>query len=228
MEHESIIDSHELQQLRKTLNSVPGVSAVSQIELKAHLINCLSIEIIGIGKLRLQRLRVEDSSGLYEFYFNGLSETARNFFPPYPLFSPRIGSAGDLSKRIKDWEKEADWTALKLARGSQIIGLGILKRFSTDRPTSGLAVRQEFQKMKLGLLLQTIINEQANLLGLARVFATASPDNIASIGLHQKCGFRLTGKSIPHFIFNHGERVIDRNDVELVKEFTSAGSPDGF
>ena len=158
--------------------------------------------------------------------FNGLSETARNFFPPYPLFSPPVESVQELSKRIQDWKKESDWTVLKLARGGQIIGLGILKRFKTERPISGLAVREEYQKMKLGLLLQTIINEQAHLLGLAKLYAAASPDNVASVRLHKKCGFKLTGRLLPHFIYSHRERVIDRNDVEMVKEFASPESPE--
>jgi len=226
MEQGSIISNHEVQQLRETLDRLPGVAAVSEIRINAHLIECLWIETIALGKLKAQKLCVEDSLALYEFYFNGLSEAARNFFPPYPLFSPPVESAEELSRRIQNWKKETDWTVLKLARGEQIIGFGILKRFRSERPTSGLAVREEYQKMKLGLLLQSMINEQAHLLGVAKLFATASPDNVASVMLHKKCGFKLTGRFIPHFIYSHGKSVVDRDDVEMVKEFASPESPD--
>jgi RimJ/RimL family protein N-acetyltransferase len=162
---------------------------------------------------------MEDSAALFDFYFRGLSEESRDFFPPYPLFSPPLSSVEELVTRIRDWQKEDDWTVLKLVKDEQIIGMGLLKRYQTERPVSGLAVREEFQKVGLGLLLQTIINEQARLLGLRKLYATLAQENIASLRVHEKCGFKQTGKLVPHFGYKDGSKVVDRQDIEMVREF---------
>ncbi len=94
-----------------------------------------------------------------------------------------------------------------------------LKRWSTERPPSGLAVREGFRNSGLGFLLQTIVNEQALLLGLERVCATVAPDNMASLKVHEKCGFRKTGRMVPHYAYKDGVQVLERHDVEMIKEF---------
>ena len=118
-----------------------------------------------------------------------------------------------------EWEKEDDWTFLKLVKDEQIIGVCLLKRYKTERPTNGLAVRDEFQNMGLGFLLQTIVNEQARLLKLKKIYATTTQDNIASLRVHKKCGFKQTGRLVPHFGYKNGTKVIDRYDIEMVIEF---------
>ena len=35
-----------------------------------------------------------------------------------------------------------------LERGDEVIGISLLKRFDTERPVSGLAVRERFRKLK--------------------------------------------------------------------------------
>ena len=172
-----------------------------------------------LGEVCFQRLKVEDAAGLYDFYFNGLSEQSRIFWPPYPLFSPPVQSADELSVRIKDWQKEDDWTVLKLVKEGQIIGLGLLKRFKTERPTSGLALREEYQGKGLGSIIQTVINEQARMLKLKELYATLAPENRASLEMHKKCGFKETGKMMPHYIYSDGVKKIDRQDIELVARF---------
>ena len=94
----------------------------------------------------------------------------------------------------------------------------LLKRWSTKQPTSGLAVHEGFRENRLGLLLQTIVTEQALLLELKRVCATVAPDNTASLRVHQKCGFKKTGRMVPHYTEKDGVRVFEREDVELVLE----------
>jgi RimJ/RimL family protein N-acetyltransferase len=211
---------YSAQNIKQVLEKLPGVESVNEIKVKNKIIEYISIKNKAVGKLTIHRLNVEDAAPLFEFYFYGLSERSREFFPPYPLFSPPVNSVAELAERITEWGKEDDWTVLKLTKDGQIIGVCLLKRFKTERPRSGLAVREEFQKKELGVLLQTIVNEQARLLGLRRVYATLAPDNRASLQVHKKCGFKETGRLVPHFVYQNGKKVIDRHDIEMVLELS--------
>jgi len=199
------------------LKKLPGVESVDDVRIKDGIIECITIGKASIGILAVQRLKVGDSTALFDFYFDGLSEESKRFWPPYPLFSPPVNSAEKLADRIKDWQKEDDWTVLDILKDERIIGIGLLKRCRTERPVSGLAVREEYQQKGIGVLLQTIINEQARLLGIPELYATLAPDNTASLKVHLKCGFRQTGNLVPHFIYNDGVKEIDRQDIEMVK-----------
>lgn len=205
--------------IKNALEKLPRVESVNEIKIKDKIIEHIAIENTPMGRLIVHRLNVEDSSALFDFYFNGLTERSREFFPPYPLFSLPLSSAEELATRIRDWQKEDDWTFLKLVMGEQIIGVCLLKRYQPERPNSGLAVREEFQKVGLGLLLQTIINEQARLLGLKKLYATLAQENIASLRVHEKCGFKQTGRLVPHFSYKDGNKVVDRQEIEMVREF---------
>lgn len=205
--------------IRSVLEKLPGVVSVQGIEIKDSMAERFSLEKGEVGRLSVERLDVEDAPALFDFYFQGLSEESRNFFPPYPLFSPPLSSVEELSNRIREWKKEDDWTFLKLTQEEQIIGVCLLKRYKTERPRSGLAVREEFQGRGLGFLLQTIVNEQARLLRLERLYASVAPDNIASLRIHEKCGFKQTGRLVPHFVYKNGVEEVDRQDIEMVIEF---------
>jgi len=205
--------------IRGVLEKLPGVVSVHGIEIKDSMAERFSLEKGEVGRLSVERLDVEDAPALFDFYFQGLSEESRNFFPPYPLFSSPLSSAEELSNRIREWKKEDDWTFLKLTQEEQIIGVCLLKRYKTERPRSGLAVREAFQGRGLGFLLQTIVNEQARLLRLERLYASVAPDNIASLRIHEKCGFKKTGRMVPHYSYKNGVQEIDRQDIEMVIEF---------
>lgn len=205
--------------IRSVLEKLPGVVSVQGIEIKDSMAERFSLEKGEVGRLSVERLDVEDAPALFDFYFQGLSEESRNFFPPYPLFSPPLSSVEELSNRIREWKKEDDWTFLKLTQEEQIIGVCLLKRYKTERPRSGLAVREEFQGRGLGFLLQTIVNEQARLLRLERLYASVAPDNIASLRIHEKCGFKKTGRMVPHYGYKNGIKEVDRFDIEMVIEF---------
>ncbi|OGN87268.1 MAG: hypothetical protein A2158_02650 [Chloroflexi bacterium RBG_13_46_14] len=206
------------QGLIAALTGLPRVRSVNDIIIKDNFLEQLSFDYKTLGRLEVHRLKVADASELFNFYFTGLSEEARNLFPPYPLFSPPVNSADELAGRIRDWGKEKDWTVFKLVKDDVIIGVCLLKRWETYRPTSGLAVHEEFRNKGLGVLLQTIVNEQAVLLGLKMVYATVAPDNAASLRIHEKCGFKKTKKIVPHYGYKNGVRVMDRNDMELILE----------
>lgn len=208
----------ESQKLIVALTGLPRVRSVDAIRIKDKFIEQLTFDHETLGKLEIHRLKAPDALKLYDFYLKGLSEEARNLFPPYPLFSPPVSSTEELRGRIRDWGKEHDWTFLKLVKDDEIIGVCLLKRWSTGRPTSGLAVHEKFRNSGLGVLLQTVVNEQAVLLGLKGVYATVAPDNAASLKTHERCGFKRTGKTVAHYSYKNGIKEFERNDVELSLE----------
>lgn len=208
-----------LKQIQQCLQILPGIERIDKIKIKDNIIQHLTIQSKLLGKLEVSRLEEKDAQKLFDFYFNSLSEKARVFFPPYPLFSPQPKSKEELLQRIKDWKKEDDWTVLKLSTNKQIIGVCLLKRYKTDKPTTGLAVSEQYQKIGPGIYLQSIIIEQAKLLGLKKLVNTIAPDNIASLKLHKKTGFKETGRLVSHYAYIDGVKKIDREDIELVKIF---------
>jgi len=211
-----------IERLKNVLLNLTGVISVGGISITDGKIENINLDTESIGRLTIRRLEIADATKLYDFYFQGLAASSRNFFPPYPLFSPAPASAGELAARITEWQKEDDWTVLILIKDKKIIGMGLLKRYKTEQPVSGLAVSEQCQQKGLGLLIQTIINEQARLLCLKALYATVAPDNTASLVLHEKCGFKRTGKLKPHYIFKNGDKEIDRNDVEFVLKIQKA------
>jgi len=207
------------ENIKNTLEKLTGIESVNEIKIKGKFIESIYIENKPLGRLFVHELNKKDSAALFDFYFNGLTERSRILFPPYPLFNPPINSVEELSNRITNWRKEDDWTFLNLVKIEQIIGVCLLKRFKTERPTSGLAVREKFQKIGLGILLQSILNEQVRLLKLKRLYVTLAQDNMASLQVHKKCGFKETGRIVPHFGYKNGIKIVDRHDIEMVKNF---------
>lgn len=214
-------------ELRRALEVLPQVQSVSRIRIVQNIIKYISIETKSIGRVTIRQLNVIDSPALFDFYFRGLSEKSRKLFAPYPLFSTPPNSVDELSKRIADWQRENDWTVLNLIKDKQIIGVCLLKRYRTEQVTSGLAVQDKFHGMGLGHLLQTIIIGQARLLKIGRFHVKIVSDNIASVRLHEKCGFRKT-RTLPQPIYEeileylrardikNGNQAVDRSIIEMV------------
>jgi len=212
------METGKVEALKEKLTALPIVKSVNSIELNGNLIERILFTSELLGNLVFQSLTIEKTTALFKFYFNGLSEEARNLFPPYPLFSPPIETPEELAKRFSDWKKESDWTVLILNKDELIIGICLLKRWSTKRPTSGLAVHEEYRSSGLGTLLQTMVNEQALLLRLDKIIATVAPNNEASLIVHRRSGFKETGRTVPHYGYKDGNKVIDRYDIELIKD----------
>ena len=207
--------------IQSQLKALPGIEDVNEVKIKDKIIHHLTIQCKLLGKLEVSRLETKDARKLFNFYFKSLSEKARVFFPPYPLFSPRPKDPKELANKIKNWKKEDDWTVLKLLKNKQIIGVCLLKRYKTDRPTTGLAVSEKYQKIGLGVYLQAIVDEQAKLLGLKKLVNTFAPDNLVSIKLHKRAGYKETGRLVPHFTYVKGVKTVDRDDIEMIKEFNN-------
>ena len=206
--------------VKHVLEKIPGIISVDDISIQDRIIERISLNKESMGELIIQRIKTTDAAALFDFYFEGLSAQSRIYFPPYPLFSPPVASTPELTQRIKDWSTENDWTVLKLVNDERIIGVGLLKKYKTGKPTSGLAVREELQGKEVGFLIQTIINEQARLLDLKKLYATMAQANTASFDLHQRCGFKQTGNLVPHFVYRNGVKEIDRQDIGMVIKFS--------
>ncbi len=221
---------HRAEKLKCALEALPQVASVDEIKVENDIIKYISIKTGSIGKVTVHQLDVNDAEKLFEFYSEGLSEKPRRLFAPYPLFHAPPSSAKDLAKRIADWKKENDWTAINLVQDKQILGFCMLKRFYTENVTSGIAVRDNFLKKGLGFLLQKIIVEQARLLNLKSFHVKIVSDNLASIRIHEKCGFKKT-KILPPPIYEdilqylsdrdkkNGAAAIDRRIIEMVINF---------
>jgi len=202
------------------LLGLPIVDELHEVSILDGVIKKIVFNNKSLGLLLLSNLEPGDSKWLYHFYFHSLSEQSRILFPPYPLFSPHPESADDLRERIKDWQKENDWVFFTLRNSRQILGVSLLKRMSTGRPTSGLAVADESHKIGLGFFLQKVIEAQARLLKLGRIYITLARDNIASFNLHRKCGFVETGRLLPHYAYRNGEKIVDRYDREMILDLS--------
>lgn len=211
-------DSYKAEELKCVLEKIPPVKSVGTIEIEENFIKYISIEAKSIGSVAIHRLDVKYSAALFDFYFKGLSEESRKRFYPYPLFNTPPESAKELSGRIRDWQREDDWTVLNLIREQQIVGMCFLKRFRTPQATSGLAVHEEFRRMGLGNLLQTIVNIQARLLNLKKFHVKVEPENIASVRLHEKCGFKQT-RTVSYLGYKDGVRK-EIPVIEMVLELS--------
>ena len=208
----------EVRTIQSNLTKLPEIKQIPEVTIQNKIINHILVEHSSLGNLTVSSLQLIDSDELFNFYFQGISETARIFFCPYPLFNPRPNNSKELANSIKSWRKEKDWTVLKMVKDRKIIGVCLLKKYATS-PTSGVAVHEDYQRKGLGILLQTIVNEQAILLGLKELVITLAPNNNASLKLHQKAGFKQTGRLIPHFTYVNGIKKIDRDDIEMVIKF---------
>ncbi len=180
------------EDLQRALKALIQVTSVEDIKVVDNFIRHIAVETIVAGPLTFQQLTFHDAPSLFEFYSEGLSEMPRHMFAPYPLFHTPPSSADDLAERIADWQKEKDWTAINLLKDKRIIGFGLLKRFRSEQATSSIVIRDEFLKKGLGGLLQNIIVEQARMLKLPGFHVKIVSDNLASVRLHKKCGFRQT------------------------------------
>ncbi len=215
--------------LKCSLEGLPQVVSVDQVKIENNIIKYMSFETRSIGQIEARQLDLNDAPALFDFYTAGLSEKPKRLFAPYPLFHTPPGSASELADRIADWKKEHDWTAISLVKDERIIGLCLLKRFWTEQVTSGIAIRDEFVKLGLGYLLQKIIVEQARLLKLDKFHVKIVSDNLSSVRLHEKCGFKQTRilppplyeeilKYLNECDMKNGIKAKDRRIIEMVVE----------
>jgi len=233
-----MITLDRVQELKCTLGSLHQVISVDEIKIENDIIIYLSIDTKSVGKITIHPLDVNDATKFFEFYSEGLSEKSRRLFAPYPLFHIPPVSANELASRIVDWKREDDWIAPTLVKNGYIIGFGVLKRFKSEHATSGIVIQDKFLKKGLGYLLQNVIIKQAYLLNLKRFHIKVVSDNLASVRLHEKCGFRQT-KILPSTIYEeifkylgdcdktNGSDVVERQLIEMAIDLDNRQEPLG-
>jgi RimJ/RimL family protein N-acetyltransferase len=182
-----------VKELEQAVEKITGVLSIEKIRVNDGIIRYIAIESEKAGEVTVEQLDVSDAAELYDFYLSRISERSRRLFIPYPLFHTLPTSSGDLAQRIKEWKKEDDWSALKLVKAERIIGFGLLKRIRSEQVTSAIVIADDYLRMGMGYLLQTIINAQARLLGLQKFHVKIISDNQSSVRLHEKCGFKKVG-----------------------------------
>jgi len=218
---------YKTDDLKRVLETISQVRSVDDIKFEDNIIIHISIDTGTIGRVTVHQLEVNDAPELFEFYTEGLTETPRRLFAPYPLFHTPPYSVSEMAERIAEWKKEKDWSSICLTKDKQIIGFCLLKRFYTENVTSGIAVRDDFLKKGLGRILQSIIIEQARLLNLKSFHIKVVSDNLASVRLHEKCGFRQT-RILPPPMYEEvlqylsaidkkeGKKAVERHIIEMV------------
>ncbi len=203
------------EHLARALEALPHVGSVRDFAVEGGMLRHGIVETRSAGVLTAKQLEAADAPGLYDFYFAGLSEPSRRNFVPYPLFHTPPVSPGALAERIAEWRREDDWSAILLAKVGQVVGFGLLKRIRSEHVTSGLAIRDDCAGKGLGHLVQILLNGQARMLNVKRFHVKIVSDNLASIRLHEKCGFRRNGV-VPWDGYEELRDYLARNDPEGV------------
>lgn len=215
------MQAHNVMEKKKSLNNfwlmAPIVEKIDYFYVSNDLyIDKISFQSKLLKTSVLERLTIDDAGLLYDFYYRGLSEKSRVFFPPYPLFHSFTENADTLKERISAWMNEKSWVFFTLKNANSIVGVSMLKHIHTDRPVTGVAVAENVHSLGVGFFLQLAVIEQAKLLGLEKIYATLAPDNMGSYNLHKKCGFMDTGRTVPHYTSRKEEKIVDRYDLEMM------------
>ena len=110
---------------------------------------------------------------------------------------------GTFETSAPDWEK---WDAAHLhacrlvaRRGAEVLGWAALVPVSSRQVYAGVAevsvyVAERARNQKLGSRLLAALVKSSEEQGIWTLQAGIFPENIASIELHQRCGFRIVGR----------------------------------
>lgn len=202
--------------IQTKLEEISVVKDIQFIDMRPPLLLSVTFDHTELGELFIDSLKEEYAAALYSFYFTGLSVESRQFFVPYPLFNPLPQNAEELRGKITEWLHEKDWRFYLMKKDNVVIAVSLLKQYTSDRPKSGIAVAEQYQGKKLGKIMQTLVNEQARILGIKHLYITTAQDNAASQALHKATGFKETGNMVPHFVYRDGKKVKDRDEIEMV------------
>lgn len=159
--------------------------------------------------------------------YKALSEKSRHMFAPYPLFDTAPSSFEELSRRLEKWRDE-DWVAFYVEKRGEMLAFALLKRYRTKQATSSIVVADEYQGEGYGYRLQKYIVDEARRLGLKSFHVKIVSDNIASIKLHEKCGFKKT-RVLPNTYtkllaylnkcdIKEGRKLVKREIIEMAVE----------
>ena len=137
-------------------------------------------------EISIEAMRAKDWDAVRAIYLEGMATGHATFETSAP-----------------DWEK---WDAAHLRacrlvarRGAEVLGWAALVPVSSRQVYAGVAevsvyVAERARNQKLGSRLLAALVKSSEEQGIWTLQAGIFPENIASIELHQRCGFRIVGR----------------------------------
>ncbi len=107
-----------------------------------------------------------------------------------------VDQSGQLKNPLK-WKRfrKSRVIAVALNPDGEVVGVGTIKKGSGPVAESGfLAVREDFLRRGIAFRIVELRNEEAKRIGIELIWSKIKPDNVASIALVERHGYRLWGK----------------------------------
>lgn len=134
------------------------------------------------------RFREKFAEELWSFYYQDCDPATQIRFAPFPLFSQQPPDRYSFLGRLKQWLHEPDWVVFGAEEEGRLIGIALLKRYSTG-PTSGVCVSPTNRLKGIGVSLMYELIGFAKSMNIQSLNATIEDDNLPSISLHKSLGF---------------------------------------
>ena len=140
-------------------------------------------------RLYLRKLRVADAPSMFEEY---ASDPRVTHFLVAPTQRSRADADRFIVERLGDWEAGTRWTYTIALKDAEDRAVGRIALKATPEGVSiGYALAHRLSGQGLATEAVRALCPQAHAMN-ARVFARVDPENIASIRVLEKCGFRRT------------------------------------
>ena len=134
----------------------------------------------------IRKIKSTDARDILEIYRLGLEGRNATFETAVPPW--------------EEWEKKFHkHSRLAIVKDKKFTGWAALSPFSNREVYRGVAevsiyVHPEFSGRGIGTILMQALIDSSEKEGIWTLFSSVFPENIATIKLHQKSGFRLMGK----------------------------------
>lgn len=149
----------------------------------------LDVEWAELGRLVIRRGVKQDQNALKVFLLDGLDETSRFLFAPYPY-------EGELDAALEACLAASEGQEILLYHAwleDRIIGHFFLGGFSEAIPQLGIAIADKYHGQKLGHLFMTLLVGVCATTGKQAIELTTNPQNHAGFHLYKKIGFEHIG-----------------------------------
>jgi len=93
---------------------------------------------------------------------------------------------------------------------SLIIGYACVEYIAGEGDVHTLAIHPKYRGHALGYKLLTTICQHAVAEGYTQLILLVRQNNLAAIGLYQKCGFQIAGKRLHYFSDNREDALLFR------------------
>lgn len=112
------------------------------------------------------------------------AEFIKENFPSYF----KDNSIENIEKIIESWQSTLSFC---ITFNDKKVGIITLGEKQDKKLSLGMMIKDEFQGKGIAQFAFELIKSKARELGYSTIISSCSIDNIASIRLHQKCGFKL-------------------------------------